>query len=270
MRPRRRSMTPSAYRSASAAAPVGAGVIGLGGRPAILAIEPLIEIVREVDHAVADGERAAAILVSARANAESVGVVGRHAFRLPVRADAVDESSSLLLRLSFAPIDCVAVERDLLETDRVADDEVGGYGRRPKAIGAGGHASRPVLASAHELHRPARRKPIDSRPRARPISDRTPHDFVVGDQPCIADRPGILGSGSIPPPEGSGHRKWRTSACESRGHDRCALIRHLATPLAAGKDVPIFALIDSAVCCTSLAHPSDRGPEGARRLRAAT
>ena len=86
MRPRRRSMTPSAYRSASATAPVGAGVIGLGGRPAILAIEPLIEIVREVDHAVADGERAAAILVSARANAESVGVLGRHAFRLPVRA----------------------------------------------------------------------------------------------------------------------------------------------------------------------------------------
>ena len=69
MRPRRRSTTPSAYRSASAAAPVGAG------------------------------ERAAAIFVCPRANAESVGVVGRHAFRLPVRADAVDESSSLLFRL---------------------------------------------------------------------------------------------------------------------------------------------------------------------------
>src|SRR5271165_1342454 len=81
---------------------------------------------------------------------------GRHAFRLPVRADAIDESSSLLLRLGLAPIDCVAVERDLLETDRVADDEVGGYGRRPKAIGAGGHASRPVLASCPELHKAGR------------------------------------------------------------------------------------------------------------------
>ena len=28
------------------------------------------------------------------------------------------------------------------------------------------------------------------------------------------------------------------------------------------KDVPTFVLIDSAVCCTSLANPSDRGPEG--------
>ena len=49
----------------------------------ILTIEPLIDIVREIDHTVADGERAAAILVSARANAESVGVVGRHAFGSP-------------------------------------------------------------------------------------------------------------------------------------------------------------------------------------------
>ena len=122
-------------------------MIELGGRACVLAIEPLIAIVREVDHAVADGERAPTVFVSARPNAESVGVVGRHAFRLPVRADAVDESSSLLLRLSLAPIDCVAVERDLLETDRVDDDEVRSYGRRPKAIGAGGHASRPVLAS---------------------------------------------------------------------------------------------------------------------------
>src|SRR4029077_13743976 len=97
--------------------------------------------------AVADGERAAAILVCARANAESIGVVARDAFRLPGRGDAIDESSSLLLRLSFTPIDCVPVERDLLETDRVGDDEVRGYGRRQKAIGAGGHASRPVLAS---------------------------------------------------------------------------------------------------------------------------
>src|ERR1700691_2082689 len=73
-------------------------------RPArILAIEPLIDIVREIDHTVADDERAAAILVSARANAESIGVLGRRAFRLPVRADPVDEGSSLLLRLSFAP-----------------------------------------------------------------------------------------------------------------------------------------------------------------------
>src|SRR5580704_15490056 len=127
-------------------------------RPAcILAIKPLIDIVREIDYAVADSERAAAILVGARANAESVSVVGRDAFWLPVRADAVDESSSVLLGLSLAPIDCVAVQRDLFEADRVADDEVGGYGRRPKAIGAGGHAFHPFQHSAklHEASRAA-------------------------------------------------------------------------------------------------------------------
>ena len=127
-----------------------------GRQASILAIEPLIEIVREIHHAVAHGERAAAILVSPRANAESVGVVGRHAFPLPVRADAVDEGSSLLLRLSLAPIDCIAVERDLFETNGVADNEVGSYGRRPKTIGASGHASRPVLASCPELHKAGR------------------------------------------------------------------------------------------------------------------
>jgi hypothetical protein len=117
-------------------------------RPArILTIEALIDIVREIDRTLTDCERAAAILVRACANAENVGVVGRHAFRVHARTDAVDESSSLLLRLGLGPIDCVAVERDLLETDRVGDDEVRSYGRRPKAIGAGGHASRPVLAS---------------------------------------------------------------------------------------------------------------------------
>jgi hypothetical protein len=115
-------------------------------RPArILAIEPLIDIVREIDHPIADYVRATAILVSARANAENVGVVRRDAFGLTVRADAVEEGSSLLLRLGLGPIDCVAVERDLLETDRVGDDEIGSYGRLPKAIGAC-HASRPFLA----------------------------------------------------------------------------------------------------------------------------
>src|SRR5271165_5882772 len=113
-------------------------------RPAcVVTIESLIAIVREIDHAVANGERAAAILVSARANAEGVGVVGRHPLRLPVRADAVGESSSLFLRLSLAPIDRIDVERDLFETDRVGDDKVGSYRRRPKAIWAGSHASRP-------------------------------------------------------------------------------------------------------------------------------
>src|SRR5271165_7544908 len=123
-------------------------------RPAcVVTIESLIAIVREIVHAVANGERAAAIFVGARANAESVGVVGSHALRLPVGADAVEEGPSLLLRLGFAPVDRVGVERDLFETDRVGDDEVGGYGRRPKAIGAGGHASRPELGFSHERHK---------------------------------------------------------------------------------------------------------------------
>ena len=55
-----------------------------GRRPArILTIEPLIDIVREIDHTLAYGERAATILVRARSNTESVGVIGYHAFRLP-------------------------------------------------------------------------------------------------------------------------------------------------------------------------------------------
>jgi hypothetical protein len=127
-------------------------------RPArILTIEPLIDIVREIDRTIVDCERAAAILVRARANAENVGVVGRHAFWLPVRADPVDKGSSLLLRLGLGPIDCVAVERDLLEPDRVGDDEVGSYGRRPKAIGAGGHAFIPssIPPKLHEASRGA-------------------------------------------------------------------------------------------------------------------
>src|SRR5208283_604685 len=103
-------------------------------------------IVREIKHAVAGGERAAAIFMSARADAKSVGVVGRQAFRRPARTGAEQERPSLLLRLGFAPGDRVPVDRNLLETDRAADDEVGGYRRRPKAIGADRHASRPVPA----------------------------------------------------------------------------------------------------------------------------
>jgi hypothetical protein len=63
----------------------------------------------------------------------------------------------VLLRLGLGPIDCVAVERDLLETDRVGDDEVRSYGRRPKPIGAGGHAFIPssILPKLHEAGRAA-------------------------------------------------------------------------------------------------------------------
>ena len=112
-------------------------------RPAcLLAIEPLIAIVGKVDHPVADGERAASIFVRARANAESAGVFRGYAFPLPVRAGAVDESPSLHLRLGLAPVDRLAVERDLLETDRVGDNEVGSDGGCPEAIGADGHAIR--------------------------------------------------------------------------------------------------------------------------------
>ena len=109
-------------------------MIGLGGRPAVLAIEPLIDIVREIDHAVADGERAAAILVSAGANAESVGVVGCHAFRLPVRADAIDEgsvpafaaefhSNRLRRRRARPARDGSQARRILLSVPRVGDSE---------------------------------------------------------------------------------------------------------------------------------------------------
>jgi hypothetical protein len=84
--------------------------------------------------------------VNARPNAKAVIVVGRDEFGFPASRNPVDEASSILLRLSFAPIEDVPVQRDLLEPDRIGDDEIGGYGRPPKTIRARGHRSSPVLA----------------------------------------------------------------------------------------------------------------------------
>jgi hypothetical protein len=115
---------------------------------AVLAIESLIRVVREIDHAIANRERPAAGLVGARPNAKAVIVVGRDGLGLPVFRHAIEEASSLLLRLSFAPIEDVSVQRDLLEPDRIGDDAIGGDWRRPKTIRAYGHRSCPVWRPA--------------------------------------------------------------------------------------------------------------------------
>ena len=110
---------------------------------AFLAIESLIRIVREIDDAVANRERPAAVLMDASADAKAVLVVRRDRFDFPAFRHAIDEAPSLLLRLTFAPVEDVSVQRDLLEPDRIGDDEIGGDGRPPKTIRARDHRSCP-------------------------------------------------------------------------------------------------------------------------------
>ena len=118
----------------------GEGARGVAG---ILAIETLVGEVREVDGAVLHGERAAAIFVHARADVVGVGIVGRHGIGLAARDGPVDEASSLLLRLELGPVDRVAVERDLVEPDRLGHDEIGGDRGRPGTVGARDHGLHP-------------------------------------------------------------------------------------------------------------------------------
>jgi hypothetical protein len=72
----------------------------------IFSVKPLIGEVREKDGAAADQECAAAILMYARANIESVGVVVRRdKFWIAGGRASVDKVSSLLLRLRLGPKD---------------------------------------------------------------------------------------------------------------------------------------------------------------------
>ena len=101
-------------------------MIGRGACPGGLDVKTLIGVVRDIDDAVMDRERAAAIFMRARTDIEKMIVIRRHALRLPAANHAVDEGPALLLQLRFGPIDRVAVERDLAQPDRVGDDEIGG------------------------------------------------------------------------------------------------------------------------------------------------
>ncbi len=118
---------------------------GARGLADILAIETLVGKVREVDGAVLHGERAAAVFVHARADVEGVGIVGGHGLGLATRVGPVDEASSLLLRLGLGPVDRVVIEGDLVEPDRLGDDEIGGDRGRPGTVGAGDHGLHPHL-----------------------------------------------------------------------------------------------------------------------------
>jgi hypothetical protein len=68
---------------------------------AVLAIESLIRVVRELDHAIPNRERPAAVLVGARPNAKAVIVVRRDRLGLPVFRHAIEEASSLLFAVEF-------------------------------------------------------------------------------------------------------------------------------------------------------------------------
>ncbi len=96
------------------------------------AVEPAIGEVREIDYAVNDGPRGAAIFVHARAGTERLRrqVCGGGA--CSIAAD--DHEAALLLRPALEPVAPVAVETRLRERDRLRHDQLGGDGRLPATI----------------------------------------------------------------------------------------------------------------------------------------
>jgi hypothetical protein len=94
----------------------------------------LIGEVREINGAIPHDKCAATVFVSASAYVEGITVIRSNAFRLPDFVDAVDEGSSVLLRLSLAPVDRIAVQCDLVEYDRVGNDKIEGYRGNPRTI----------------------------------------------------------------------------------------------------------------------------------------
>ncbi len=91
----------------------------------------LVGEVREVDHAFADGEVAAAVLVDSRARVEALR---RHVGDRAVRGAAHDAVAPALGRAQLDPVDVLSVERYLAEAHRGRDDEVGRDGRLPGAV----------------------------------------------------------------------------------------------------------------------------------------
>jgi hypothetical protein len=86
-----------------------------------LAVDALVCEVREVDHAVAHGEVAAAVLVDACARVEALrGHVGDAA----VGRAADDAVAPALGRAQLDPVDVLTVERYLAQADRGRHDEV--------------------------------------------------------------------------------------------------------------------------------------------------
>ena len=52
---------------------------------------------------------------------------------------AVHEVPALLLRLRFSPVDRVAIQTDLVKSDRIGHHKIGGDRRTPKTIRADDH-----------------------------------------------------------------------------------------------------------------------------------
>src|SRR3954452_3336590 len=105
----------------------------------ILAIEALIGEIREVHDAFVHEECAATVFVDAGADIEGVAIVRRHGLDVVAPSRTVYKVASLFLRLGLAPVDCAAIEGDLIEPDSVLHDEVGRDWGHPETIGAGNH-----------------------------------------------------------------------------------------------------------------------------------
>ncbi len=88
-----------------------------------LAIEALVDEVREVHVALVSGHRGPAVLVHARANVEAGG---RDVQDSIVGGSSYDDVASSLRRASFGPVQIVAVDREVAKAERTRGHAGGG------------------------------------------------------------------------------------------------------------------------------------------------
>src|SRR5262245_26611381 len=98
---------------------------------AVGAIHALVSEVREIDNAGADRKTAAAVFMDARA---SVEWVRRDVNGSPIRRELYNHVAAFLLRPGLSPVDVFAINRDLPQTDRPGDDQIGSYRRFPGTV----------------------------------------------------------------------------------------------------------------------------------------
>ena len=97
-----------------------------------LAIKPPVGKAREIDRAVRDQPRTAAVFMYARARVEGLW---RDVAVLAICARPHDDISPLLLRAALEPVDIFPVEADVRQRDRLGDDQVGRDRRLPGTVG---------------------------------------------------------------------------------------------------------------------------------------
>ena len=102
----------------------------------LLAIKALVCIVAEINDAVADEVRPAAILMDAGPHVEDRFACQRwrNIGRGAIGGAADDYRAPILLRARLEPIDIGAVELDAAKPDRRGDDQVGGDRRGPRTV----------------------------------------------------------------------------------------------------------------------------------------